>query len=338
MIWENVEFFNFEEAKSIEGRKGLLLQRIPDYVMEEVNEIAKLKYRRPAGGEIRFVSANAPINVTLASYVEKSRACIYYGDFQAEEYIISEEPVVIPINPPKYELDNNCIHRKELAFSPSVRRIVLDGGEVHFIKISGEGIRPPTKNETPEKKFLAYGTSITQGKFSTTPMLSYVKATAWKLKADVLNYGCGASAMCDTILAEYFANRHDCDFATFCLSVNMLMTGVSLDTFYEKARYMVYKFAANNPGKPVICIGLFPFHLDIGLTREGYSPKAEPDEYRQALKTIVDESGLKNLYYIDGRALMPDFRGLSYDLIHPGNYGMTQIADNLYSFIKPLLQ
>lgn len=117
----------------------------------------------------------------------------------------------------------------------------------------------------------------------------------------------------------------------------MLNQEVSVEEFSKVAEYMVCTVAENNPTKLVICISLFPICWDLGFAWSGRNPKATPEEYRDALKDIVENSKLSNLYYVDGKQLLKSAYGLSHDLLHPGNNGMIEIGENLSKFIRPLL-
>lgn len=339
MIFNNVELLNYEETLEIPGRPGVLLQRIPESIRLQLREGAQNAYRKSACGEIRFISEDKPVKITLASYGGNSKALLYFGDFQLGEYIITEEPTVIitEVPSPKFISDNK-FSRLEYPFSPRVCRLILGGNEIHLISIEGEYIRPPKEYETPGLKYLAYGTSITQGASATSSDLAYVKQVAWRLGTDVINLGASGAAYCEKALVDYIASRKDWDFASLCISVNMLNQGVSAEDFYEVAKYMACTIAEKNPSKPVICISLFTTFSDLGFVWPERNPKATPTEYREALKDIVEKSGLSNLHYIDGRKLLTSFYGLSHDLLHPGNNGMIEIGENLSGFIKPLIK
>lgn len=339
MIYKNIQLHNVGEAVEIPGRPGVLLQRIPENVRRHLRPATMQEYRKPTGVEIRFVSDWKPVKITLASYEGESKAYLFFGDFQAGEYVIGREPTEIEIPVPLFQ-SNPDFSIDKYTFHPDVRRILLRGAEVHFINIEGSGIRPPEIDEIPALKYLAYGTSITHGASATTPALAYVKQTAWRLGADVFNYGASGTAFCEKELADYFAMEKDWDFATICVSVNMFNQGVTIEEFRVKAQYMIWNIAGQNPGKPVICISMFPFFMDINdkLRWPERFPVCSKEEYRNILKAIVEESRLDNLHFIDGRDLLKEYSLLSHDVLHPGDYGMIQISENLAAFIKPLLK
>ena len=338
MIYKNIWLHNVEELIWLEDRKGILLQRIPEYVRRCLRPNTQNAYRKPSGVEIRFISGWEPASITLISYQGESKAWLFFGDFQVGEYVIKEEETTIEIPEPIF-LSKPGTTPGKFNFHPSVIRLLLSGNEIHLVEVNGLGIRPPNKDQMPALKYLAYGTSITHGEAASSPALAYAKQTAWRLGADVFNLGASGAAYCEKELADYIANRKDWDFATVCISVNMLNQGVSVEEFYHKAKYLVNTIAAKNQGKPIICISLFPFFMDVNIhlrwpTR---GPVCGPEDYRKALERIVEELELTNVHLVGGDELLKDVTLLSHDLIHPGDYGMIQIAQNLAEFIRPIL-
>jgi lysophospholipase L1-like esterase len=63
----------------------------------------------------------------------------------------------------------------------------------------------------PDVRYLAYGTSITEGAKATATHLNYVSRVAQRRGYDALNLGCSGSAYCEGVLAEYIARRNDWD-------------------------------------------------------------------------------------------------------------------------------
>ena len=339
MIYKNVEILNFEDVRTVEGRVGVLLQRIPEKIRLQLRPESQSVYKKAACGEIRFVSDFKPVKITLASYDGDSKVMLYFGDFEVGEYIITKEPIEINIGMPS----PNFISREDFddslyPFSVKVCRLIISGNEIHLIEIKGETIRPPKADEVPKLKYLAYGTSITQGINATSSDVTFVKQVAWRLGTDVINLGAMGSAYCEKEIADYIAYRKDWDFASFCVSANMLNQGVSAEEFFHAAEYFIYTVAKSNPAKPIICISLFPILSDLGYVWPNRKPKATSNEYRNILKRIVDNSKFNNLYYVDGSHLLRSHYGLCHDLLHPSNNGMIEIGENLSNFIKPLIK
>jgi lysophospholipase L1-like esterase len=338
MIYQNVELHNVDEAVRIPGREGVLLQRIPEEVRAQLREATQQQYVNAACCEIRFVSDWKPVKLKLACYSGEAKAHLYFGDFSAGTYTITEQPstLVLSLPSPAF-VAREDFNGSGYAFAPQVWRLLFQGGQIHFIDIEGEDIRPPKREELPKLRYLAYGTSITQGVGASHPALTYVKQTGWRLRADVLNLGASGNAYCEQALADYMANRHDWDIASLCISVNMLNQGVSAKEFESKADYLVNTMAKQQPDKPIVCIGILPSFHDLGYKWPERNPVSTADEYRSILKSIADNPALPNVHYVDGRQLMSSLYGHSHDLLHPGDHGMIEIGEHLADFMKNLI-
>ncbi|MFC4597806.1 GDSL-type esterase/lipase family protein [Cohnella hongkongensis] len=340
MIYRQMELHNVEELVPVEGRPGLLLQRVPESVRAGLGELGSQQIRRAAAVEIRFCApAGSDSSVTLASYGGTSTVQVYYGDYWLEDHELGEEPKRIAVKEPEPGFQFQYPWKEQvprLSYGP-VWRLVLQGFEVHLLDRSGEGLRPPEAKEKPALTYLAYGTSITFGISAATPDMTYVGQTAWRLGLDTINLGMPGSAYCETAIAEHIAGRNDWDIASLCISVNMLNQGVTVREFAEKAEAMVRRIASAHPSKPLVCISLFPSFADLGWTWPGRDVQASSEEYRRTLKRIAEGSGYPNVHYADGRELLDDWRGLSHDLLHPGNAGMIRIGERLARFMRPLV-
>lgn len=339
MIYDSIEFHNVAELRKIEGREGLLMQRIPENVRSLVNPKAQKKFIEPAGVEIRFTCKAFPVTVKVHNYGEPDFASVYFGDFQHQEIAVGEGLNEITIDMPPRLAQAIPLITKAL-FSPEVVRIIFRGirSVIHYIGIEGNGISPPAKDKLPALRYLAYGTSITHGLRSTSAVLSYAAITARRLGADLINLGSSGSAFCEEALADYIAARDDWDFCTLCVSVNMLHQGFSRDEFHDKAKYLISAISGRHPEKPIFCISIFRYFMDLGIKNPLQTVLSTPMEYRDTLKQILAELNMPNLYYFDGRELLEDYGGLTTDIIHPGSLGMISIGENLSKRIRPVLE
>ncbi|RRJ31421.1 SGNH/GDSL hydrolase family protein [Halocatena pleomorpha] len=301
------------------------LCRVPATVGERLNEVACERVRHPTGSEIRFVprSEKDTIEITLSA-VERTRVRTFWGSFQPwEPTAIGPEPKTLELTIPDRltELTTTETGR----FDPHVCRILFERFHAVAVHDISGSCRPPAATELPDKRYLAYGTSITEGAASSATHMNYVSHVARNCGYDALNFGCSGSAYCESSMAEYIATRDDWDVATLALSVNMANTGgFSPDEFDERADTFVNTIAEAHPEKQIICVTLFPYFDDV--TESGDSEHA--NAYRDALRSIVAASPHDTLSLIDGTELMP-LSGLTADLLHPGDKGMKAIGDSL---------
>lgn len=339
MIYQNVDLHGIAELHEIEGHDGLRMQRVPEATRAKLDEPAQSKVLAPGGAEIRFVIASGEkVSVTLSSSEGAGNATLFFGPFHAkEQFNIGKTPKTIEVAYPPQTLALSDDRAASQGFSPRVCRLVLRGGNQHIHSIEGDA-RLPEAGETPSLRMLSYGTSITHGAAATQFHLSYVAQTAWRLGADLTNLGVGGAALCEPAFADHIAERDDWDFATLCLSVNMIGHGFSVPDFADRVRYFVGQVAGSNLERPVGCITILPYFRDWGAPAPNGKVHGEPDDYRHALEEIVAGLGLPNLRAFAGPELMPDIGGLTVDMIHPSDFGMIQIGENLAARMRPLIE
>ncbi|ESP90075.1 SGNH/GDSL hydrolase family protein [Candidatus Halobonum tyrrellensis] len=325
-------------AETVETDEGLALARVPRAVRADLNEQARDNYRRPSGVEIRLV-AEGDARVTLSCPDGECEVTPFWGPFQTgpdERVTVGAEPTTVEVSFPDRLADLESDAVDEASVSPRVCRLVLRGNPTLLRGIEGE-TRPPRAAELPDRTYLAYGTSITQGAVATDHPSTYVAETARRVNADLLNLGTGGSAFCEPAIADYIAGRDDWDVATLAVSVNMLAEGFTAAEFRERAVYLLETVAGENPDRPVLAVTLFPVYPDVC---SGYDDEweATPDEYRTALREVVADSPHANVHLAEGEELLDDVAGLSPDLVHPTDRGMGVVAGNLAPRLAALLE
>ena len=339
MIYANVELHNVAEVTPANDSDGVRLQRVPEEVRQRLNEGAQAAMLSPALCEIRFVNEGPSVKVTLSSEGE-SEFTVFWGVFQERErYVATREPRAFEFFRPERLALLKPEHYTDMPFAPAVCRLMLGGNPVVLHTVEGEGLRPPTVDEVPSLRYLAYGTSITQGAAASRAHLSYAAQTARHLGADLINLGVGGSAFCEFELADHIAGHTDWHIASLALSVNMINKGFSHEEFYERVAYMVDKVAGADTNRPVACITIYPYFrdlTDLDLPEDNPSPRVEG--FRQKLRDAVAAAGHPNLHLIEGPDILQGVHGLTPDLLHPGDNGMIQMGENLARKLKPLLK
>ncbi len=332
MIFDNIEFHNVAEL--VDVGNGKRLQRVPEGVRVCLNERAQQRMLSPAGSEIRFVSGGDTVKITVSCPEGSAEVIPFWGPFQGKERVrIGAEPQVIELTYPERlkRLSNEAVDG--LLYSPQVWRLTLRGDGLVYHGIEGEGLRVPRAEELPKLRYLSYGTSITHGASATAMHLTYVRQVAWRLGADLLNFGVGGSAFCEKELADYMAGREDWDIATLALSVNMV-GGFSVEEFTERVTYMVNKIAGVNTERPVVCITLYPHFRDFCVDEDLHEKTAT---FRQVLRDVVNACPHPNVHLIEGGDMLTDIGGLTVDLIHPGDLGMIEMGERIAGKLKGLV-
>ena len=228
------------------------------------------------------------------------------------EYLTANEKKRISLRS-KFQLDKSVYQGR---FAHEVWRVVF-GHDIcitlHSVETTSS-IRPPKAEELPQKKLLAYGSSITHSACSIQFTNSYIYTVGKLLGVDVLCKGMGGSCFCQKEVADYIAEE-DWDIVTLELGVNMVSNGYPVEEYEKRATYVVKR--ALERGKPVVMISNFTHYANLPISSEFALNKA----YVECFEKIYQTLKCKNLYYICGRDIVTDWDYLTTDLIHPSPYG-----------------
>ncbi|MCU4742627.1 GDSL-type esterase/lipase family protein [Halobacteria archaeon AArc-m2/3/4] len=331
--YPSVSLHNVAETVPAEWNESAdRLCRIPAAVGAELNEMACDRVRHPTGSEIRFVpEADAEVEITLSA-PESTQVHPFWGPFQPWEPIeIGPTPQTLTFSVPD-RLRELTVTDETGRFDPTVCRILLERvPAVALHDVTGD-CRPPTADELPDRRYLAYGTSITEGAAASTPHTNYVTHVARGCGYDALNFGCSGSAYCESAMAEYIASRGDWDVATLAMSVNMANAEFTVAEFHERVETFVETIASAHPRTPIACVTLFPYFADV--TESGDADRAEA--FREAVRTVVADSSHTNLSLVEGTDLL-ELPGLTADVLHPGDDGMEAIGEGLARHLEQIV-
>lgn len=310
---------------------GSQLCRLPRDVRQRLNVMGRDRVRDPTGCEIRFVPEgdDATVEVTLSA---KGGTTVhtFWGEFQSVNPVeVGQEPMTCEFSVP--ERIRNLDAEETGAFDPRVCRLRFEAwGPVAVHDVTGP-VRPPEPAELPDRRYLAYGTSITEGAVSD-PHLTYVARAARHLGVDPLNLGMAGSAYCEPAIADYLAGRDDWDVATLAVSVNMANRGFTVEQFRDRVERLVDAVAGAHPDTPVVALTLFPYHADLV---DGDDPE-RATAFRDVVRTAVADSPHENLSPVEGADLLGT-TGLMDDVLHPGDAGMIEIGRGLADELATVL-
>ncbi len=343
MIFDNLEFHNVMELQRMDGLSGVRLQRFPEDVRTKLGYEDLIKGRIVSqdsnGCEIRFVTDSKHIKLYLSTLDSDGEILVFNGTFFHSLHTFKSGVITtinLEVNERFDEIEPNILQGH--AFSHKVWRIFMSkrfGAVYHGIDTFGYTRRPPMDHEKPKLRWLAYGSSITQGLNATTHNKAYIQQAAVRLGVDVLNNGLSGTCFCESIISDYFASRDDWDFATLEIGVNM-RGPFNSDQFEERARYMIKTITDSHPDKRVIVITIYP-NRALYFKNEQDKIRLRHIEFNKRLNLICNEFNMKNLHIIQGDMILTDFTALSSDLIHPSDYGHTIMGENLAEQLKSIL-
>lgn len=343
MIYNNIEFHNVAELEPNGGMSGLRLQRFPRNVRNSLgyleNEVGRYFSQVSVGCEIRFVTDAKFVRVSLSALEADGTVFVYKGNFLHSVHKLNagtvttlhlEEPTgfaeIVPENLDGYSFSSNTwrlLFGKECCIT------------FHNIEAFGHEIRYPEENEVPGLKWLAYGSSITYGGNTTIYNNSYIQQTARRLNIDVLNKGLAGSCFCDDQVSSYIAENKEWSLLTLELGINMV-GNFGPDEFEQRAGNFIKRIIDKNPDKPVAVISIFTNWAVFSKYSENKLVKNNK-AFNEILQKLVENSNNKNLHFISGKDILPDFSGLSTDLLHPSDHGHITMGENLAKILKPIL-
>ena len=324
---EAVALHNVAETREVLGYEGVRLQRVPEEVRRALNEDAAERMLAPTASEIRFVPESSSASVTLSAPSGRVRVQPFWGPYQGEPFAVGHDAESFELTVPEKVAEGRA--NGGCGFAPRVCRLVCRGasgmrGDWLLYHGADGDTRQPDPGEVPDTRYLAYGTSITEGGAASGIHLTYAAQTARRLGADLLNLGCSGSAHCEPEIADHIAARDDWDVATLSVSVNML--GFDLDEFRERAGYLVDTVAGADPDRPVVAVTHF----------ENEYEGDRSERFREALADAVEAADRPNLSVLSGPSIS-DASGLCDDAVHPGDAGHTAIAEGLSAELRDRL-
>ncbi len=338
MIYKNFELYNIAELIPFED--GFKMCRVTSDVRAAMSEQGQRMACNTAGAEFRFVlnSGKAEITLRTATPGASTTALLYFGGVQSGwqtlSHTITNTPTTITLeNPPQPEKIKRISDASGYTFDTKVIRLVLESSQLVLLDAKGD-VRPPLPEETPSRRFMMYGSSITHGSLACSANLTYLAQLGTRFDCDFYSFGFAGSCMLEKEVADYIStqgcerNPREWDFAVLELGVNAI--GLECEEFASRVDYLLDAMLAKNPGKKLFVIGIY--YIINDLTGENAKFEAFREIVRRACVTRMPEH--PELFHIDGRKLLSSARGLSADLVHPNVEGVREIAVKLGNWIE----
>lgn len=334
LVHEGIGYHNVTELESGGALGGVYLRRYPAAVRHKLGDRGRFISEEATGSELRFVTDAKHVRVTVGAPERECSVYVYKGGlFHSEHRLPAGAIRTLHLEEPAARF--GMVDRQMLlqsGFAPEVWRVGFGRSTGMFAGINafGSEVRPPTREETPALRWLAYGSSITHG--LDDYHLSYAHQAARRLGADVMNAGLSGSCLCEPEVADWLAGRNDWDMATLELGVNM-RDGMSEETFRERAGHLVERVVDSHRDKPVFLITIYPNFA----TYAGNEVTEKDRRFNEILREHARLLNRPNLHLIEGAEIMDDMGGMTCDLIHPGAYGHIRMGERLAERINKIL-
>ena len=197
--------------------------------------------------------------------------------------------------------------------------------EIEAIELVGATYLTPIKRN---KKFIAYGDSITQGFDADLPSKTYAAKLADYLDAEIINKGIGGINFCPELVSAAKDGRQ-VDYITIAYGTND-WAACTEDEFRKNATDFMDNIAKKYPNVPVLVI--------TPLWRYDHESEEKKFGLFSGLEPIIREAckNHKNMTVVSGFNLIPhDVENFGDKWLHPNNTGFEYYFNNLikeYSF------
>lgn len=306
-------------------------RRIPENVAKTVNDGVYGLHANTAGGRVRFKtdSPYVAIHSEMPS-IGKMPHFALTGSAGFDLYIGKEPAKYIATFVPPFEIKDG--YESVVFFDSSEMREITINFPLYsevselYIGVSNDAVLCPAEKYKLEKPIVYYGSSITQGGCASRPGNSYESIVSRMLNADYVNLGFSGSARAEDEIAEYIS-KLDMSMLVYDYDHNA-PTAEHLNKTHEKMFKIIRK---TNPDLPIMLLSRPKFSL------------TEDEEIRlEIIKSTYQnaiESGDRNVYLIDGRALMKTAEDEgTVDNCHPNDLGFMSMAKELGDLLEKILE
>jgi hypothetical protein len=316
--------------------QGERFWRLPESIIDKINEGVTSLAKHTAGGRIRF-RTDSPyvalrvklLNTSLMVHMPlsgQSGCDIYLGGGKQSRYQNSAMPASDHAG--EYE----AISYK----SPLMEDVTINLPLYNGVKAVYIGVKDDARVERPSPYRVAapvvyYGSSITQGGCASRPGNSYQAILSRWLDVDHMNLGFSGSAKGERQLAEYIAGLK---MNAFVLDYDHNAgTAEYLEATHEKFFQII---CAANPALPIIIVSRPDFETE-------YLGKAQDSRiHREIIYRTYENAKARgeNVWFVDGETLFGT-RGrdsCTVDGVHPNDLGFMRMAETLYPVLEQALR
>lgn len=184
-----------------------------------------------------------------------------------------------------------------------------------------------------QKPIVFYGTSIVHGAWAFHSGISHPSLIGRRLNKPIINLGFSGSAQMEIGMAEMLATI---DAELYFIDATQNMNKKLIE---ERCKKFLKRLRELRPDTPIVvaeeatsATAWYWQHTD------GKPYVAEKCQAQRAIVRKLQESGFKELYYIDGEWLFGEHGETSPDNCHPGDIGMMNMADKFTPVIEKILK
>lgn len=333
-VWLDVTQWGLEGREWIDEPRAKYFDRFPAEAEKTVTKNVWNLSRHSAGMVFRFktdaqsLSVHYKVSNTNLGMTNMPATGASGVDFYAKDDSGKWRWVMVS-KPNAQEIRAEVVRDLAPGFREFAAYLPLYNG-VEFLKI---GVPQGAKFEglSPRQKpIVFYGTSITHGASASRPGMVHTAILGRRLDMPVVNLGFSGNGRMDTAVGDYLLKIDAAAFVIDCLP-NMGPKDVT-----EKCEPLVRQIRAAKPETPIVLVE------DRRYTNVWITPKKDAfhSENHAALKAAFErlqQSGVKNLFYIAGDNLLGSDGEGATDGSHPSDLGFMRQADAFEPILRKAL-
>ncbi|WP_282923794.1 SGNH/GDSL hydrolase family protein [Mediterraneibacter massiliensis] len=332
MIFDNMLFHNVKEL--VKEADGYRICRMPERVRKNLDVAGQFLGQCTPGVEIRFFMVSDQVRLYLrrghddmmkdpntSGKIPDGLVEVYQGDSpkigRQSSIIITDRCTEIVINKQK---QRNPLWNNRNRFADGLIRVIVPyDWKFYYCGVEGK-VRPPEEKDMPQKRLLAYGSSITQGGNAVAPSQTYAMVLAELLEMDLINMGMAGSCRIEPAMIDYISGI-PAEAIILELGVNVLEV-YSENLFEDRVRHLLISMKKSHPGIPIVCTDIFPCYLYRTM-------QEKRKKFSQIVRKCIEECDVR-MTYLPGEDAFYGNQYLSCDYIHPSVTGHMRIAEYFY--------
>lgn len=182
-----------------------------------------------------------------------------------------------------------------------------------------------------EKQILIYGSSIVQGASASRPGMAYPAQLSRSTGLNFINLGVSGSAKIEAAVADMIAPmKADLFILDF-------VPNSTADIVEERTESFVKKIRSEHPETPIIILQSLVRESGFWNQEIGERVRKQNEQIAIEFKKLQDK-GVKNLYFIDGKDLLDDDHEGTIDGTHPNDLGFSRMLGKIQPVVLEVLK
>jgi hypothetical protein len=299
-------------------------RRLPESVAKNVSDYVTLLHANTAGGRVRF-KTNSPyiaIHAKMGSVGKMPHfpltGSVGFDLYLNEKYRATFTPPFDIVDSYESVVDLDGGKMREITINFPLYSEVRE----LYIGLSADSAVLECAPYRIEKPIVYYGSSITQGGCASRPGNAYQAIVTQRLGINHINLGFSGSAKAEKAISDYICSL---DMSAFVYDYDH--NAPDLDHLRATHERMFKEVRGAHPQVPIII-----------MSRPKYTLTREEKVRREIIKATYENAvaqGDKNVYFIDGKALMRLCHNEgTVDNCHPNDWGFYSMASALIKVLK----